>query len=778
MPEPTPDNTTLITTPRFVIVIDDPNRLDVEIGASSLEREFSVGWLWNSPDGPRPLHGPAAELGERTASPSPASPWPDGLEFRLEADYVVFLEPERQVKESALKELLSDPRSDSQSREDWASVRAVANSADSLRAELGVVADLVSVIVPTYGRADVLREAIESVRAQTYANWELLVVDDNPPNSAARRDTESLLRSYADDSRIRYLRHSRPRNGSAARNTGLLASRGEYICFLDDDDVYLPNKLQASVQALRAATSPVEAVYGGYLGWNSEQDDPSRYHDGDLTLELLTLRYDQHYLHTNTPLYRRRALLAIMGFDESFRRHQDVEMHLRFLERFRLEAVRESMVRFRPSEQSTGGLDGPGLFAVKQKFLRRFRSTIERFPPDVRNEIYEAHWRDVKHRFGGAEEFARYCASLDPEHPINGFFHDLWRTIGELRREIAAAKAEQRRLTFRDELWWASTRNLRLPPLGVADLLEIATQPLTAAMVSDLLAAPTPSDQQALASKQGKLSLVLCEFRELLKNQESTALAERHAQVQSALRPAIDRAVHLASGWEWERDGFSSSDLEQARETQNALQLLGQETLVGSQGEPAARSVSPANPAGTPGTLLFAAMTRAGQPASIGRYIAPHIKRKCATRYLVLPDGSPAVLLGLPGFRIWSWLGRKPRSWIDLCDLKGQRIALPSDGSLVTQQLTNPTIGLGQVTGIVVRYRDTKGPVVRCHGSSSKEGLSAEPDAELRPSGEPRIVMFREPLTSSQPELWLGFRTVTPNDRPGVVEVSGLLVQV
>ncbi len=91
---------------------------------------------------------------------------------------------------------------------------------------------LFSIIIPTYNRANMISVAIESVLAQTYPNWELIVVDDGSID-----DTEVVVKQYR-DKRIKYYRQEN-RGRSVARNKGIDLSNGSYICFLDDDDYYL-----------------------------------------------------------------------------------------------------------------------------------------------------------------------------------------------------------------------------------------------------------------------------------------------------------------------------------------------------------------------------------------------------------------------------------------------------------------------------------------------------------------------------------------------------------
>jgi glycosyltransferase involved in cell wall biosynthesis len=126
---------------------------------------------------------------------------------------------------------------------------------------------LVSAITIFLDGAHFLPEAIESVLAQTYPHWELLLVDDGSTDGAA-----GIARGYAarDPDRIRYLAHPGHRNRgmSASRNLGLRAARGEFVAFLDGDDVWLPGKLETQVATLRAHPA-ADMTCGATLVWHT-----------------------------------------------------------------------------------------------------------------------------------------------------------------------------------------------------------------------------------------------------------------------------------------------------------------------------------------------------------------------------------------------------------------------------------------------------------------------------------------------------------------------------
>jgi glycosyltransferase involved in cell wall biosynthesis len=114
---------------------------------------------------------------------------------------------------------------------------------------------LVSVIMPTYNRAYIVGRAIKSVLNQTYANFELIIIDDGSTDNTA-----DVVKSF-NDSRIVYVKHARNLRIASARNTGIDVSRGDYIAFLDSDDEWLPDKLREQLIAFKEAPSDVGAIY-------------------------------------------------------------------------------------------------------------------------------------------------------------------------------------------------------------------------------------------------------------------------------------------------------------------------------------------------------------------------------------------------------------------------------------------------------------------------------------------------------------------------------------
>ena len=177
----------------------------------------------------------------------------------------------------------------------------------------------VSVVIATHNRAGLLPRAVASVLAQTWTDFELLIVDDGSTDG-----TPGAVARFADD-RIRSFRHARNGGQSKALNTGIGHARGDYVAFLDDDDEWLPGKLAAQAALLDAAPSGVGLVYC----WHDELDEDGR----RIGTARLTLRGDifEHVLALHVPaspsswLVRGAAARSVGGFDEGLHRAKDVE---------------------------------------------------------------------------------------------------------------------------------------------------------------------------------------------------------------------------------------------------------------------------------------------------------------------------------------------------------------------------------------------------------------------------------------------------------------------
>ena len=199
----------------------------------------------------------------------------------------------------------------------------------------------VSVIIPTHNRAAFLRGAIASVLNQTFQDFELLVVDD-----ASDDDTPQAVAGFKDE-RIRYFRHETNKGGSAARNTGIRNSSCDFIAFLDDDDEWLPEKLNKQMELILASEPKVGVVYTGYL-----DVDPTNGQILSTQIPLKRGNLTQHLLRENcigsasSVLVRRSCLQQIGWFDENLPCSQDYDLWIRISKGFFFDCVRLPLFKY------------------------------------------------------------------------------------------------------------------------------------------------------------------------------------------------------------------------------------------------------------------------------------------------------------------------------------------------------------------------------------------------------------------------------------------------
>lgn len=199
----------------------------------------------------------------------------------------------------------------------------------------GMSSPVVSVVIPTYNRVHLVGRAIQSVLAQTFHDWELIMVDD-----ASTDNTEDVVRSFA-DRRLRYIRREKNGGVSAAQNLGIAAARGEYISFLHSDDEYLPTKLKEQVVLLRGQDPQVGAAECGVRRVDDDHEYTTLPRLQGLGYEDLLLLEKSVYI---AALLMRRELAESIRFDEAFPGHEDVDFLLSLLQRSKVAFIQKPLV--------------------------------------------------------------------------------------------------------------------------------------------------------------------------------------------------------------------------------------------------------------------------------------------------------------------------------------------------------------------------------------------------------------------------------------------------
>jgi glycosyltransferase involved in cell wall biosynthesis len=258
------------------------------------------------------------------------------------------------------------------------------SAADLSRAR---IEPLVSIIIPAYNVAPFIDETLESVFGQTFTDYEVIVVNDGSP------DTEEFERVVtAHLGRIRYLRQEN-RGASVARNIGLQLARGEFVAFLDGDDIWLPNYLEEQMKFIRERGCDLACADATFFG--DAKGESRTYMDtlminAPLTADVTFLQLvdAQRSLITSGVVARRAPIMEVGLFDEALRNAQDLDLWLRLaLHGARLSYQRRVLLKYR---RRRDGLSGDEVNSHRRE-LRVFDKIEQSYdlPLQERNEITE-----------------------------------------------------------------------------------------------------------------------------------------------------------------------------------------------------------------------------------------------------------------------------------------------------------------------------------------------------------------------------------------------------
>jgi glycosyltransferase involved in cell wall biosynthesis len=243
----------------------------------------------------------------------------------------------------------------------------------------------VSIIIPAYNVAPFIGETLDSVLAQTYKDFEVIVINDGSPDT---EDFERVLRPYLD--RVTYLKQEN-RGVSVARNAGLRAARGEFVAFLDADDIWLPSYLEEQTKFIQQNSSDfvcADAVHFGGSVFDGrtyfEVLMPTSSQIGEVTFQGLVS--GNQSLITSAIVARREALLEAGLFDETLRNAQDYDLWIRLaLGGATLGYQRKVLARYRYREESLSG-DAVNRVNRELRVLRKVLTTYD-LNPEQRQQV-------------------------------------------------------------------------------------------------------------------------------------------------------------------------------------------------------------------------------------------------------------------------------------------------------------------------------------------------------------------------------------------------------
>lgn len=205
--------------------------------------------------------------------------------------------------------------------------------------------EMVSIIVPTYNRADYIGRAVQSILGQTYGSYEIIIVDDGSTDH-----TQSVVRKLEEkEKRIRYIRSEQNQGAAYARNIGMQKAKYDYIAFLDSDDEWLPDKLELQMKKMLDSSEETGLIFCRMSGVSRDGQNRFVYPDQSIEKDILEGKIFSRLLKANvigTPsiLVRRKCMEEVGGFKESLECLEDWEWVLRIAKHWLVGFVDEILV--------------------------------------------------------------------------------------------------------------------------------------------------------------------------------------------------------------------------------------------------------------------------------------------------------------------------------------------------------------------------------------------------------------------------------------------------
>ncbi|RJO60425.1 glycosyltransferase family 2 protein [candidate division WS5 bacterium] len=232
-----------------------------------------------------------------------------------------------------------------------------------------------TVIIPTFNRPDYLKEAVQSVLNQTFDKFEVIVVDDH-----SLTHTKKVVDAFQDN-RILYILNDRSRGPGGARNSGMLKARGQWIAFLDDDDTWLPEKLELLYEKIQEADPETGLIYTGYASYDFSNKKEISYYvpqkKGWIQNELLY----NNYIGSTSVVSVRADIPGVVGYmDEQLYKFEDGEFYIRIAGLFKIDFINKTLTYYRKFNENKLSLNYENTLNAYKLYLDKHKILINSSP--------------------------------------------------------------------------------------------------------------------------------------------------------------------------------------------------------------------------------------------------------------------------------------------------------------------------------------------------------------------------------------------------------------
>ena len=242
--------------------------------------------------------------------------------------------------------------------------------------------------MPTYNREVYIGKTIESIQRQTYMHWELIIVDDGSDD-----DTEAIIKEI-NDNRIQFIKAGRTNINGKIKNRGIQQAQGNFIAFIDSDDLWAPEKLEQQIAALEQFPEASFSLTGGYNFYQENVPVDFFYkEDGQLVGDVfLPLFKSKIAAFTQTLLLKKECLKTVNGFPEN-KEFADIEFILQLAAKFKAVVLYQPLVyrRLHASNHSAANWERSYLEGIVLYKLYQQKSVVP--APVIREALFKIHLR-------------------------------------------------------------------------------------------------------------------------------------------------------------------------------------------------------------------------------------------------------------------------------------------------------------------------------------------------------------------------------------------------
>lgn len=227
--------------------------------------------------------------------------------------------------------------------------------------------DLVSIIMPSYNTGRFIKETIESVLAQSYPTWELIIVDD-----CSTDDTDDVVSQYLADERIRYIKNDTNSGAAVSRNRALREAKGKWIAFLDSDDLWEPDKLQKQISFMR--DNGYHFSYTNYIEIDEESNANGKSVTGPKRISKHGM-YNYCWMGCLTVMYDADTVGLIQIAD--IKKNNDYAMWLKVCKKANCYLLNETLARYR---KRSGSISNHGYMKLIKWHYKLYREAENKNP--------------------------------------------------------------------------------------------------------------------------------------------------------------------------------------------------------------------------------------------------------------------------------------------------------------------------------------------------------------------------------------------------------------